>query len=72
MEMIVGISTELDGWRCVMYVIHGSTCGVSIEDIDERVQDQMRHTTFNRPCVQPWIIEGELNHRRAQETTRTK
>lgn len=38
MEMIVGISTELDDSRCVKYVIRGSACGVSSEGIiDERV-----------------------------------
>lgn len=37
MEMIVGISTELDDSRCVKYVIRGSACGVSSDIIDERV-----------------------------------
>jgi hypothetical protein len=69
MEMIVGTETELGDWRGVEYVTPRSTRGVSPAlTIDERGSGIRcdRHTTSNRSCV-PWIIEGELNHRWAQE-----
>lgn len=61
MEIIVGIETELDDWTRCRYVtpdrhaMPGS--GIRCD----------RHTTSNRWSCVPWIIEGELNHRRAHE-----